>query len=108
MEILVNHGHHKHRMKTVACCCALFAFSVFAVRLQAASPNSTAQCSLAVVVKALADNGKICDTETVLRLAHQGQVYQQNQLGIASALALGPDYYTNEALKWFQRAGRSA
>jgi hypothetical protein len=103
-EALVNHGHHEHRTKTVAFCCVLFLFPGLAVPLQAASPNSTAQFSLAVVSKLLANNGKVCDTETVLRLAHQGQVYQQNQLGIASALTLGPDYKADEALRWFQKA----
>jgi TPR repeat protein len=104
MEVFVNHGHYKHRVKNVAFCIALFVLPVLAVWAQAASPNSTTQCSLAVVSKLLANSGKACDTETILRLAQQGQVYQQNQLGIASALALGPDYNTNEALKWFQKA----
>jgi TPR repeat protein len=103
-EAFVNHGYYKHRLKNVAFGLALFVFPGLAVRVQAASPDSTAQCSLAVVSKLLANSGRVCDTETVLRLAHQGQVYQQNQLGIASALAVGPDYNTNEALKWFQKA----
>lgn len=65
---------------------------------------STSQCSLAVVYRFVTSSGKPCDTATVFRLAHQGQVYEQNQLGIASVLALGPDYSVKDALKWFQKA----
>ena len=104
MEALVHHRRQEHRTKTVAFCCVLFLSPGLAVPVEAATPNSTAECSLAVVSKLLANNAKVCDTGTVLRLARQGQVYQQNQLGIASALALGPDYKVDEALRWFQKA----
>src|SRR5215813_532471 len=107
MEALVNQERYQHRLKNVAFCLVVFVLRGLAVQVQAASPNSTAstaQCSLAVVSKRLANSGKVCDAETVLRLARQGRVYQQNQLGIASALALGPDYNIKEALNWFQKA----
>src|SRR5262252_5167357 len=47
------------------------------------------QCSL-VVVSRLVDRGeKVCDTEVVQQMASQGQAFAQNQLGIASILAIG-------------------
>lgn len=110
MEAFVNQGRYQHRLKNVVFCLTVFVLRGLAVWVHAASPNptaSTAQCSLAVVSKLLANSGKVCDAETVLHLARQGRVYQQNQLGIASALALGPDYNINEALKWFQKAALS-
>jgi TPR repeat protein len=61
-------------------------------------------CSLAVVSHLFANSGKLCDPATVVRLARQGRVYQQNQLGISSVLALGPDYDARKALKWFEKA----
>jgi len=80
---------------------ALLYIPVFA---QGASSSSTEQCSLAVVSSLVATGAKVCDSAVVLRLAHRGQVYEQNQLGIASVLALGPDYNAHEALKWFEKA----
>jgi TPR repeat protein len=73
--------------------------------LQAQSSKDPASdCSLAVVSHLFANRGKVCDNATVVQLARQGRTYQQNQLGIASVLALGPDYNAREALNWFQKA----
>jgi TPR repeat protein len=71
---------------------------------QDSKPGPPSECSLAVVSHLFSNSGKVCDTATVVRLAHQGRLYQQNQLGIASVLALGPDYSAREALKWFEKA----
>ncbi len=65
---------------------------------------SNSQCSLAVVSRFIGNRGKPCDTATVLRFAQEGQVYEQNQLGIASILALGPDYNVRDAVRWFEKA----
>jgi hypothetical protein len=66
--------------------------------------DATRDCGLAVVSDLFGNSGKVCDNATVLRLAHQGRLYQQNQLGIASVLAIGPDYDARKALKWFEKA----
>ena len=66
--------------------------------------DPTSDCSLAVVSRLFGNSVKVCNSETVVRLAHQGRIYQQNQLGIASVLALGPDYNAREALRWFEKA----
>jgi uncharacterized protein len=71
---------------------------------QNSKADPTPDCSLAVVSHLFANSAKVCDTATVVRLAHQGRFYQQNQLGIASVLALGPDYDARKALKWFEKA----
>lgn len=71
---------------------------------QAKKQPPAPQCSFAVVSKLMAGNQNICDDGTVMRLAHDGHVYEQNQLGIASVLAIRPDYTTQEALNWFRKA----
>ena len=77
------------------------------VQGQTAEFSPTEQCSLAVVSRFVAKSDKVCDAGTVLRLAHQGHVYQQNQIGIASVLAIGPGYSIPEALRWFQKAAQN-
>jgi TPR repeat protein len=71
---------------------------------QDSKPGPTSDCSLAVVSRLFANSGKVCDSATVVRLANHGRLYQQNQLGMASVLALGPDYDARKALKWFEKA----
>ena len=71
---------------------------------QTSASKSTEQCSLAVVSRLIPSSAKVCDSATVLRLAHGGRVYEQNQLGIASVLAIGPDFSAREALGWFQKS----
>ncbi|PYX27477.1 MAG: hypothetical protein DMG77_18755 [Acidobacteria bacterium] len=63
-------------------------------------------CNLAIVSKTNGARGGSCDEKTIRDMARHGQVYEQNQLGIASILAIAPDYSTAEALKWFERAAR--
>src|SRR5258708_2352257 len=62
------------------------------------------QCSLAVVSRLAVKDQKVCDGKLVKELAEQGHAFEQNQLGIASVLAIGPDYTDATALKWFTRA----
>jgi TPR repeat protein len=71
---------------------------------QAIKETVTKQCSFAVVSKLMATSNEICDHGTILKLAHEGHVYEQNQLGIASILVIRPDYTTQEALSWFRKA----
>lgn len=68
------------------------------------SKKSEEQCSLAVVSRMTESQGKVCDSHVVQEMALRGHVFEQNQLGIASMLAIGPDYSEKEALQWFERA----
>src|SRR6516225_1667756 len=68
--------------------------------------GSKEQCSLAVVSRLAERDGPVCDLSMVRRMAKNGSAFEQNQLGIASILAIGPDYSEKEALAWFQRAAQ--
>ena len=39
-------------------------------------------------------------------LARQGHAFEQNQMGMASTLAIGRDYNDKEALRWFEKAAQ--
>jgi len=67
-------------------------------------PNE--QCSLAVVSRLVGSDQPVCDDGIVQQMAAQGHAFEQNQLGIASILAIGPDYDEREALKWFANAAQ--
>jgi uncharacterized protein len=47
-----------------------------------------------------------CDSEGIAELARSGQAFAQNQLGIESALVLGPGKTIQDARKWFEKAAR--
>jgi len=64
------------------------------------------QCSLAVVSRLAGNSQNVCETRVVQDLAKRGHAFEQNQLGIASMLAIGPDYTDKEALKWFEKAAQ--
>jgi TPR repeat protein len=68
--------------------------------------STRGHCNLAIVSKLGPAQGSICDAKTVHELARQGHVYEQNELGIASVLAIVPDDSTDEALKWFEQAAQ--
>ena len=69
----------------------------------ARAQSTEGQCSLAVVSKLAGKQQNVCDTKVVQELAKKGHAFEQNQLGIASMLAIGPDYTDKEALKWFEK-----
>jgi TPR repeat protein len=72
------------------------------------SPNKGLdQCSMAIVTSQKIDAGKICDPKMVRSLAQHGHVFEQNQLGMVSMLAIGSGYDPSEALKWFEHAARN-
>ncbi len=73
-----------------------------------AAKQPAQQCSLAIVTKQPVGSAQICDAKTVRNLAKQGRVFEQNQLGMVSMLAIGQGYDPAEALMWFQRAAQSA
>lgn len=83
----------------------LVVLSVTGVRAE--SPKSKdVPCSLALVTRAAAPNANICDEETVRSRARGGRVFEQNQMGIASVLAIAPDMNVNQAADWFLQAAR--
>src|SRR5581483_8371088 len=72
-----------------------------AVAAQASDPEP---CNLAVVSRELPSKTKVCDSQTVTALARQGHVYEQNQLGLAAMLVLGPNVDLKTAAQWFQKS----
>ena len=69
------------------------------------SKSTNDQCSLALVT-ASAGKTNVCDEKTVRARAAGGHVFEQNQMGIASVLAIGPDFTVNDAVNWFEKAAR--
>ena len=87
--------------------------SIFAISLgMTGSPLSATdhnrqesdRCSIAIVAKQDIVTARICDPKAVRKLAQQGRVFEQNQLGMVSMLAIGPGYDPADALKWFERS----
>src|SRR5512132_2602345 len=66
--------------------------------------NTPEQCSMAVVSQMAGGAQGVCDGKFVQQMAKKGHAYEQNQLGIASVLVIGPDFKEKEALQWFERA----
>src|ERR1035438_10447543 len=66
--------------------------------------HESEHCSIAIVVRQNAGSARACDPKTVRSLAKQGQVFEQNQMGMVSMLVIGPGYDPAEALKWFERS----
>src|SRR5215469_6362622 len=62
------------------------------------------QCSSAVVSRLLGSSAPACDLSVIRSRAKDGHVFEENQLGISSILANGPDFSEKEAMDWFQRA----
>jgi TPR repeat protein len=87
---------------------------VMAALLSAKAPESQTatqtpsreQCSLAAVSHLVAAGTSVCDATVVRRLARGGHAFEQNQMGIASVLAIGPDYSQEDALSWFEKAAQ--
>lgn len=73
---------------------------------QAISQDPGEHCSLAVVSRLMDGGSKVCDNDAVKRLAAKGQAFEQNQMGIASVLVVGPDSSPKEAIAWFQKAAQ--
>jgi hypothetical protein len=69
-----------------------------------AQNNGNQQCSLAAVSKVVGKDAEVCDSNVVQQLAKKGHAFEQNQMGLASVLAIGPDYSEKEAARWFERA----
>ena len=69
-----------------------------------AQKSSPEQCSLAVLSHGISNKQIVCSSKLVQQMALRGHAFEQNQLGMASMLVIGPEYSEHEALKWFERA----
>ena len=63
--------------------------------------QETEQCSMAVVSRLAGGGTGVCDDSTVQKMAKGGHAFEENQLGLVSILAVGPDYSDKEAVHWF-------
>ena len=82
---------------------ASFAMLVLLVSSAAAKDKQnkpSPQCSIAVLTSPENRDVPTCDLNAVRKLASQGHVYEQNQLGMASVLAIGPGFDAQSAIKW--------
>ena len=71
------------------------------------SPQSShEQCKLAVLSHGTVSKESGCSSEDVRQLASSGHVFEQNEMGMASMLVIGPEYSEKEALTWFERAAQ--
>ena len=57
------------------------------------------ECSLAVVSRLVSSKQPVCSSKVVQQMASQGHVFEQNQLGMASILIIGPDYSEKELVE---------
>ena len=85
---------------------ALEGILLLAVPAAWAQSAPTEQCSLAVVSRWVGADRRVCDSKIVHEMALRGHAFEQNQMGIASVLAIGPDYTAKEALTWFGQAAQ--
>jgi len=75
----------------------------------AANPNTaqnSEQCSVAVFGQSAADSRDVCNPETPKKLSKDSTVFQQNQDGIVSMLAIGPNRSVKEAVAWLRKAAQ--
>jgi uncharacterized protein len=85
---------------------AVIVASLVGVSQLSAQKSSPEQCSLAVLSHVVSNKQPVCSSKAVQQMALSGHVFEQNQLGMASMLVIGPEYSENEALKWFERAAQ--
>lgn len=52
------------------------------------------------------DEATVCDSRAVEELARNGQAFAENQMGIESALVVGPSHTIRDARQWFGKAAR--
>jgi TPR repeat protein len=86
------------------CTVAMAVTLLSALPLRAGEQKSNEQCSLAVFAKTAPKLDRVCDEATVRKLAKNGQVFEQNQLGMASVLGVADGSTVQDALKWFEKA----
>ena len=76
----------------------------FSVSGLSAQKSSQDQCSLAILSQRINDKQLVCSSKVFRQMDLRGHTFEQNELGMASMLVIGPEYSENEALKWFERA----
>ncbi|MFZ0686844.1 MAG: hypothetical protein WAM89_14980, partial [Terriglobales bacterium] len=79
-------------MKNTIAALAILVPSLLVVRQLSAQQSFHEQCSLAVLSLHMVNNQPVCDSKVVQQMALRGHVFEQNQLGIASMLVIGPEY----------------
>ena len=84
----------------------LVELAICVVSLGASAQHSPHNCSLAFVTHSFHDAAAVCDIKLVRQLATNGHAFEQNQMGLASMLVIGPDYSEKEALTWFERSAQ--
>ena len=83
------------------------AFTTFVIVLSTSVLAQThSPCGLAPVIEAVGGNATACDPQHVRNLANHGSAFEQNQMGLASILRISPEYPSQDALKWFEKAAR--
>ena len=75
-------------------------------RGQVSAPAPREQCQLAILSHGAVSKQSDCSSKEVRQLALDGHVFEQNEMGIASMLVIGPEYSEKEALEWFERAAQ--
>ena len=71
-----------------------------------AQKSSRQQCALAVFSHQVSNKQLVCSSKVVQQMALRGHAFEQNQMGMASMLVIGPEYSEAEALKWFEQAAQ--
>src|SRR4051794_34949671 len=79
---------------------------ILAANLFAGTKDLPEQCSIALVARTLGGKVKVCDLETVRKLAANGHSFEENQMGIASILGIAPEYSVNDAFELFQNSAQ--
>ena len=72
-----------------------------------AADQTSENCSVALFGQQAPKSGRVCDIQEVRKLAEEGNVFEQNQMGVASILAVAPNSSVKEAVSWFHKAARA-
>src|ERR1700689_287226 len=82
-----NGGRMKNRFVVLAVMVPL----LIGVRQLSAQESSQEQCSLAVLSQRISNQQLVCSSNVVQQMALRGHAFEQNQLGMASMLVIGPE-----------------
>src|ERR1700757_2188508 len=81
-------------------------FSPVALGQQLLSADTSVgrDCLLAVSDRMPVESSNKCNQQPISELARSGHAFAENQMGIESALVLGPQRRIGDARKWFEKA----
>ncbi len=90
----------------ILCLVLVVSFSSMALGQQFLSRDTQVEgnCLPQVSERVSADGGNACDHQAITELARTGHAFAENQMGIESALVLGPQRTIKDARKWFGKA----